>query len=111
MYREAIPVATLTVRTGVEIGRIYAVVGGVTTIGRGSMVDIRLRDDAVSRRHCQIVWDQPTYIVEDLGSKNGTYLNGDRVHAAFLTNRDRLGIGDHVLEFTFIAVGLGRPAP
>jgi pSer/pThr/pTyr-binding forkhead associated (FHA) protein len=58
------------------------------TLGRGSACDIRLcgesRDLNISRRHCQLTFDPPKVCVDDLGSANGTYVNGQ--HCAPLAN-------------------------
>ncbi len=48
-------------------------------IGRSRSCDIRLREDTVSRLHAAFVWKEGGLVVEDLGSSNGTYLNGVRV--------------------------------
>jgi len=48
-------------------------------IGRSRSCDIRLREDTVSRLHAALVWKEGRLVLEDLGSSNGTYLNGVRV--------------------------------
>ncbi len=48
-------------------------------IGRSRSCDIRLREDTVSRLHAALLWQEGALVVEDLGSSNGTYLNGVRV--------------------------------
>ena len=48
-------------------------------IGRSRSCDIRLREDTVSRLHAALVWREDELVVEDLGSSNGTYINGERV--------------------------------
>jgi pSer/pThr/pTyr-binding forkhead associated (FHA) protein len=61
-----------------------------TVIGRSRGCQIRLTASGVSRRHCCIRVREERYLVSDLGSRNGTRINGKRVHEA-----DReLGIGD-----------------
>jgi hypothetical protein len=47
-------------------------------IGRRPDCDLTLRDDAVSGHHARIIWDGNGWILEDLGSRNGTYVNGER---------------------------------
>lgn len=51
----------------------------VTTIGRGAECEIVVAADHVSRRHAQLIWDGERYTLHDLGSKNGTFLNGARL--------------------------------
>jgi uncharacterized RDD family membrane protein YckC len=48
-------------------------------IGRSRSCDIRLREDSVSRLHAALVWRDDGLVVEDLGSSNGTFVNGERV--------------------------------
>ncbi|WP_237242991.1 FHA domain-containing protein, partial [Rothia nasimurium] len=50
------------------------------TLGRGSNADITVEDTGVSRRHLDIVEQDGTYLAVDLGSTNGSYLDGKRLH-------------------------------
>lgn len=69
-------------------------------IGRSADCAVRLSDPYVSHRHARIFKAGDGYMVEDLGSKNGTFLNGKRLLApATLRNGDRLRIGEVILEF------------
>src|SRR4051794_30648789 len=52
---------------------------GVTTLGRHNDCQIRIKSSQVSRRHCELVEKKGTLLVKDLGSSNGTYVNGKRV--------------------------------
>jgi len=63
-------------------------------IGRSRQADIRLEDDLASRQHTKIAFEDDKYVVEDLGSKNGTYLNGQKVGRAVLKTGDYIRIGD-----------------
>jgi len=87
------------VREGSQVGRTVVLVGRTVTIGRSVASDLPLQDDAVSRRHCRIYWAGGSYMLEDLGSSNGTYLNGTRVDRAPLRDGDFIQAGDQVLEF------------
>ncbi|HUR73922.1 MAG TPA: DUF3662 and FHA domain-containing protein [Sporichthya sp.] len=70
----------------------------VTVLGRGTQVDLRVDDAGVSRRHAEIqLGDSPVLV--DLGSTNGTTLNGDPVSRAALTDGAQIGMGDTVLVF------------
>lgn len=70
----------------------------VTVLGRGTQVDLRVDDAGVSRRHAEIqLGDSPMLV--DLGSTNGTTLNGDPVGRAELVDGARIGLGDTVLVF------------
>jgi hypothetical protein len=64
-------------------------------VGRHAGCDRRIPNPVVSRRHCLFTWRDGRVWVEDLGSLNGTFLNGDPVHGPRpLTDGDRLDIAD-----------------
>jgi len=71
--------ATVTVLTGQNTGVVIELKNGVSDMGRGSDVDIPLADAGLSRRHARIVASAGVYTIEDLGSTNGTFLNGVQV--------------------------------
>jgi hypothetical protein len=73
--------------------------GPATTIGRIEGCDIVLTDPGTSRRHAQVVRRDDGYAVTDLGSTNGTLVNGDPVRERLLVDGDRITIGSTVLEF------------
>jgi pSer/pThr/pTyr-binding forkhead associated (FHA) protein len=63
-------------------------------LGRSRECDIRVADANVSRRHCEIVEDAPgSWSVADLGSTNGTEVNGRPVQRAPLADGDRVTVG------------------
>jgi len=68
------------------------------TIGRGRDNSIVLDDMLVSRRHVRITADADGLVLEDLGSRNGTYVNGRRVERTHLSEGDRIGIGAATFE-------------
>lgn len=68
------------------------------TIGRGRENSIVLDDMLVSRQHVRITADADGLILEDLGSRNGTYVNGRRVERTHLSEGDRIGIGAATFE-------------
>lgn len=68
------------------------------TIGRGRGNSIVLDDMLVSRQHVRITADADGLVLEDLGSRNGTYVNGRRVERTHLTEGDRIGIGAATFE-------------
>ena len=51
-------------------------------IGRGLDCDVVVKDEKASRRHCQLRRESGAFVLEDLGSKNGTFVNGERISAA-----------------------------
>ena len=72
---------------------------GRNVIGRGTEADIRLPDTGVSRKHVDVVLDGGTATVEDLGSTNGTLVNGRRVSRQALADGDVIRIGHSVLVY------------
>lgn len=75
---------------------------GSTVIGRGSDADITINDTGASRRHAEVVWDGRRAGVRDLGSTNGTKLNGRTVAQAALEPDSIIRIGRHELIFRVI---------
>jgi hypothetical protein len=67
--------------------------GARTVIGRGSDADITIDDTGISRKHLEIVWDGRRAEARDLGSTNGTTLNGSRLTRAALPNESLLQAG------------------
>lgn len=73
---------------------------GVTyIIGRGTGCDIQLPDISVSRRHAQLWSEDDEYFIEDLGSTNGTYVNGELVSRRKLRGGDKVRVGRLHVEF------------
>ena len=70
-----------------------------TTIGRLPDNRVQIDNLAVSGHHAKISWDQDHYVVEDLGSLNGTFVNNERVGKAPLKHGDQVKIGKHLVEF------------
>lgn len=70
-----------------------------TTIGRLPDNNVQIDNLAVSGHHAKISWEQDHYVVEDLGSLNGTYVNNARVGKAALKHGDQVKIGKHLVEF------------
>ena len=71
----------------------------LTYIGRSEENQLRLNDPGVSRRHVLITATPDGYALRDLGSQNGTYVNGDRVDEGLLVDGDRITIGEINLIF------------
>jgi diguanylate cyclase (GGDEF)-like protein len=79
-------------------------------LGRALEADVRVNDSKVSRRHAMIrkSFNEETqktdYIVTDFGSRNGTYVNGERMsrEEKVLQNGDKITIGDHILRFDLL---------
>ena len=78
------------------------ITGPSATIGRAVDNQVRVDSDKVSRRHALIEWTGDHYLLTDLGSRNGTYLNTERVvHSRPLGNGDAITLGDCQLRFLY----------
>jgi diguanylate cyclase (GGDEF)-like protein len=93
--------AVLQVLAGPQVGAIFLLDDERSELGRGGSCSIHLMDQGISRTHAIIIRKGDTYILEDLGSRNGTYCQGTRVTAPHkLKDGDRIGIGAQtVLRF------------
>ncbi len=91
--------ALLVVQRGPGAGSRYLLDSDLSTVGRHPESDIFLDDITVSRRHVEFRRDGDSFRVHDIGSLNGTYLNGDRVDDAALTSGDEVRIGKFRLIF------------
>jgi hypothetical protein len=80
-------------------GRTYPLAIGSTVIGRGDQATLRLPDVGISRRHARIDYDGTQVVLTDLGSTNGSMVNGQRVSAVALNPGDMLQIGTTTLTF------------
>jgi pSer/pThr/pTyr-binding forkhead associated (FHA) protein len=83
-----VPQAVVIVRGGPDAGR-EQLLPETLVVGRTPAADLVLTDPTVSRRHVELRMEGTTVVVEDLGSSNGTSVNGDAIEIA-----TRLGAGD-----------------
>ena len=80
-------------------GDRYILTGAVTVIGRGSASDIVLSDPGISRRHLELQVTPNGVIARDLGTTNGTYVEGHKVDAATLVDGNTITIGNTTIMF------------
>ena len=87
---------------GTNVGAVYPV-GHGTVLGRASDATVLVDSDEVSRKHARIIEGSGGWVIEDLESRNGTFLNGERVSAPrTLTDGDKIELGSGiVLRFAF----------
>ncbi len=79
--------------------KIYRLGTRAVTIGRLSESDVPIADTAASRRHATVTFRDGEYLLEDLGSTNGTLLNDQVIREHVLADGDRITIGATILEF------------
>jgi diguanylate cyclase (GGDEF)-like protein len=107
------PKAVLTVVSGPSMGRVFSVVaGGETVIGRGREADVRIDDAGASRAHARVTATaEGRYILEDLGSTNGTFVDARKVDRCELRSGDRVYVGPNVvLSFAIVDAQAERVA-
>jgi hypothetical protein len=93
-------------------GQRHALAKARTVIGRGSDADITISDGGTSRKHVEILWDGERAMVRDLGSTNGTQLNGRKVSEAPLPPDSTVTIGRTNIVFRVVPqAAAGRPTP
>ncbi|MBW1810077.1 MAG: FHA domain-containing protein [Deltaproteobacteria bacterium] len=84
----------------------YALTGLIKEIGRTSECDLYLGDDdRISRVHARLDWDGTGWVLVDMGSTNGTLINGEKVAERKLEPGDVIEIGDTELRYLPLAVG------
>ena len=82
--------------------------GSTLVVGRALTSDIPVLDPTISRRHAEVVWDDSGVHVRDLGSSNGTFLNGVKIEAAKLSPGDVVTFGK--VPFRLKEVAVTKPA-
>jgi hypothetical protein len=92
------------VRTGPLLGNVFLLHQDITTFGRTTGNDIVIPDGTVSRNHARLLFSQGRWFAEDMGSSNGTWVNGTRVSQPTpLSNGDELRLGDDVFTFELVS--------
>lgn len=100
--RVALPKYLLRGVSGAAFGKTYAV-ASPQVIGRHHECDISIPSEEISRRHAQVKPTAEGVMVEDLGSSNGTYINGQRVQSGLLKNGDELRLD--AIRFMLVVPG------
>jgi diguanylate cyclase (GGDEF)-like protein len=95
--------ACLVVLSGPRVGAVFRLDRPATVIGRSGQADVNIDDDGVSRNHLRIVRDEDSIVAEDMGSRNGTFINGTRLAERLtLADGDKIQLGrGTILKFTF----------
>jgi predicted component of type VI protein secretion system len=101
----------LSVRQGPRPNLVFELDKPSYVIGREAGNDLVIEDPQVSRRHAQLTQQGNSYLIEDIGSTNGTFVNGKRVTApTLLTNGDMVGLADTVIIAVQMSLPLGGEA-
>jgi predicted component of type VI protein secretion system len=93
-------VAELHFEAGPKAPAVVTLAKSVTVLGRGEgIADVDVGDESASRRHATIVFRQGRFKLNDMGSTNGTFLNGELVGETELKSGDQIQIGTAVMRF------------
>ncbi|AKT41488.1 diguanylate cyclase [Chondromyces crocatus] len=87
--------------SGVNLGRRYPLEKQEILVGREGEVDVRLEYASVSRRQARIINVLGNWVLEDLGSTNGTFVNEKRVQSSALQSNDLIRFGEVIVKFLF----------
>ena len=80
-------------------GAIFRLPTEDVSVGRLASNQLRVGDPSVSREHCLIQYEKDGFRIRDLGSNNGTFVNGNRIEECVLAGGDKIRIGDTVFRF------------
>jgi len=102
------PLAWFILKSPPHVGKEFRL-QAVTTIGRDpALNDIVLQDPAVSRQHAKVKLEEGHFVIYDLASENGTFVNGEKVLRQVLKDKDSLRLGQ--TELVFMEIGESKPA-
>jgi hypothetical protein len=90
---------TLELIRGPTAPRVFTLSTDEVVIGRAPECAVRVESNDVSRRHLRLISKEDEYSCEDMGSRNGVYLNGVKIHSAVLRNEDQIQVGDAVFIY------------
>jgi hypothetical protein len=88
----------LVMKNGPTPGAIYPLEGELISIGREASNGIQINDAEISRRHARLQFQGGKYVIEDLGSTNGTYVNEQRLAAPYVLKQgDVVSFGEQIV--------------
>ncbi|MEO6709001.1 MAG: FHA domain-containing protein, partial [Planctomycetota bacterium] len=94
---------------GERRGEIVALTGATTTFGRKPGNSVQMLDPSISGKHAELVVDERGVLLRDLGSTNGTRVNGERISEKRLSGGDRIMLGS--VDLVFVDGEQPKPAP
>lgn len=84
-------------RTGSDQGKKYPLEDPEIVIGRDPASNLVINDVEVSRKHARLIWQESNYVIEDIGSTNGTFINGERLNSPFvLHGGETISLGENI---------------
>jgi len=101
--------ASVTVIFGGHEQKTYPIDKSRIVVGREPKCDIHIDNLGISREHCAFSQRGDAYLVQDLNSSNGTYVNGRKITEHFLNHDDEIVIGKYMLKFRNEAQAIDKP--
>lgn len=106
------PFAYLVVERGPAPDKQYHLTAVANTLGRSPNNEVVINDLEISRRHAQLIWQGNGAAIEDLGSTNGTFVNGQRCHSLTpVQHGDKIELGDTVSLYFYLTAPVPAAAP
>lgn len=99
---DALQAAQLTIERGPDTGGVFRLTGAPMRIGRSPDNEMVLRDPATSGHHARVERRGNQYFIVDLGSTNGTLVNGEPVQEKELKHGDHFIIGQNAVKFDLV---------
>lgn len=91
--------ASVVIIEGYSQGMEYPITAEYTVIGRDKTAGIVLKDRLASRRHAAVLYHDGEFKLQDLGSTNGTIMNGTMIEVASIKHRDKFRVGNTTFQF------------
>lgn len=91
--------AILRVKSGPQKGSVFEIEGDSVVLGREAGGQVQILDQGISRQHAEIFRIGEMYFIQDLKSRNGTYVNDQRISEEILRIGDQIAVGNTVLVF------------
>ena len=85
---------------------VFPLTAKQTTIGRHTQNDCIINDPTISRRHAQITFENDVYVISDLGSTGGTFVNNKQISREVLNNGDIILLGRYPMMFMYEDPGM-----
>jgi two-component system cell cycle response regulator len=97
--KEDADTASLVIIHGVNLGKRFEIRNKEFIIGRSTQADVPINEENISRKHARIYKKNKIFIIEDLGSTNGTFVNTKKVEVRELIDGDLILVGNTLLKF------------
>lgn len=100
--------ASVAILVGYAEGMEYPIDTNYAVIGRSKDAAVPLRDPLASREHAVILYHNNAFVLKDLGSTNGTHMDGEPIRQRTLRHGDKFRVGDTILQFILQDTGRDR---